>query len=210
MILDNEGAEGRLNSPKNLVNKLNRIIAGPEPQKPSTNSGITPIVEQSVEPEIPKTTRDFQVTLRPTRERSMTNLSSVERTIAGVLFNKGEANLKQIGETFHITPGTVGRIAAGKVQDANNEAILKPREERINAIQDIAMEKLMASLGLIDGDKLANAKLTDLSRVAVDMSRIVEKTGPKDTNNGNPVVNLTLYCPTVKSEKEYKVVSVQS
>ena len=215
LILDNETAEGRLNSPKNLANKLNRIIAGNVPVKEIEKAREDSVAinpdEISVpeEPDSNPLSPKFHATHKRTYNVSMSRLSPIERTIAGVMANKGLAQKKDIAKEFRVVPETISKIAKGEVKGADNERIGAARQERIEAVQDQALNKLMSSLGLITEDKMANAKLTDLSRVAVDMSRIIDKTGPKDANNGQPVVNLTLYCPTVKSERDYKVVEVR-
>lgn len=201
MILDEDSAQERLQSPKNLANKLNRIIAGQVPIPELVNPTKVEIVE-----EVPV----VRTKIETGRNQMMSNLSPLERTVMGVMIAKGEATGTQAAKAFNVTAGTALRAAHGKTQGADNERIAAARQERVVETQDLAMNKLLTSLGLMTEDKMANAKLTDLSRVAVDMSRVFEKTLPKETNNGTPVVQLTLYCPTIKSEREYKVVDVTS
>src|SRR5438477_336801 len=68
---------------------------------------------------------------------------------------------------------------------------------RLRTVQDKAIERLMLSLNLLDDEKLEKCNATDLSKVAANMSRVVDRTIPKESSQGSQV-NLVLYAPKQK------------
>lgn len=86
-------------------------------------------------------------------------------------------------------------------------------EERVSQIENIigtaqekAAEKLVQALGLITPEKMEGTKARDLSGIAADMSRILEKTSPK--SNSFAGANIVIYAPNQRKEESYDVIEL--
>jgi len=178
MILNEKETNARLTSSRNLANRFGVKTISTTPE-----GGV--------------------VEVRPARQRMMTNLPPFMKTTVGVLAAQGVPQ-KQISEEFGIGVGEVGHIKHGNVKSADNDKIAAA----MGGARDVAMEKLMLTLGIITSDKLQGCKAPELSKVAADMSRVVANTMPKESGGNAPQINLTIYSPTVKDEKQYKVIDV--
>lgn len=143
------------------------------------------------------------IVVKPMKDRGMTNLKPIERTTMAILAAEGGSTQKEIGAAFGIKQSEVSEIANGNVKGMDVKLV----EAKQGEIRDAAMDKLMMSLGLLDENKLEKCKATELSKVASDMARVVQTTLPRETQTG-AVLNLTIYAPTVKEEKQYKVVDI--
>lgn len=74
--------------------------------------------------------------------------------------------------------------------------------------QEKAAEKLLSALGLLTPEKLENVKAKDLSSIAADMSRIIEKTTPKQA--GTAGTQILIYAPKQQvTEEKYEVIEVK-
>ena len=77
---------------------------------------------------------------------------------------------------------------------------------KIESLRDLALEKTLQALGLITIDKLLDANLDDLSKVAFRLSQIAI---PKfDSTEDNSKINITIYAPEQKLESSYKTIEV--
>lgn len=107
----------------------------------------------------------------------------------------------EIAADFKITQPEVSHIKNGKVK--TDEIAV---ESKLAPIRDLAMEKLMKSLNLIDDEKLEGCKAVDLANIATSMSKVVEKTLPREATG--PQVNLVVYAPQVRAEHRYEVTEI--
>lgn len=139
------------------------------------------------------------------------NLPAFMRPIigaAGVL-----SGHKKTAEEFGVSKHVVSIYARGQAPNAAGELpVDRPElknkvDELVGRAQEKAAERLMSALGFITDDKLENVKARDLSGIAADMSRIIEKTSPKSGNSGG--TNIVIYAPNQKSEEAYEVIEVK-
>lgn len=108
-------------------------------------------------------------------------------------------NQPALAAEFGITQGEVSALKTGKVK---SDVDLK---SHLDDARDLALQRLLSTLGFIDEDKLSRASLKDLSTVAASMSKVVDKTMPQN-KEGN--VTLVVYAPEIKSESTFRVVEV--
>lgn len=122
---------------------------------------------------------------------------------------------KQVAKTFGLHPQTVSNIANGKRNNNRDTIDLDLRDKihrasgaAIETARDLALARLMTSLNLITEDKLEDVKAIDLSTIARNMSAIHEKLGPKDTNviQGNVI----FYTPSQAKESDYGVIEISA
>jgi hypothetical protein len=97
-----------------------------------------------------------------------------------------------------------GRIG-GRPANELNKGI---RTEIINNAKDIALEKLMLALGLIDEEKLSGLESAkDIGRFSKDMASVYNSLTAQTANQGAQV-NLIVYAPKSREEASFKVVDV--
>lgn len=128
----------------------------------------------------------------PKREQAPP-VSKSTRVMAGVLHGTGES-AKSVAHGLG--------MSVSQVRDAR---ALPEARVGIERVRDLALDKLMLTLGLMTEDKFLNSNLKDLSIVAANMSRIIEKTSPRE---GGATLQLIVYTPELKRESQYKVIDV--
>lgn len=108
-------------------------------------------------------------------------------------------------------------IAQGeKTADVCKEFNLSPKQARaelhnpavtasIERVRSLALDKLLITMGLMTQEKFENASLKDLSSVAANLSRVIDKTGERDQTN---IVQFVVHAPQAKSLSQYKTIDV--
>jgi len=166
MIVHEDEALERVNSPNNLTNKLLEI------RKLHSNrtgpKAIPPMV---------------------------TALAVTSSIISG--------SQKASGEAFGMTQANV----AYHKNHGKNEETQDLIKKQVGDVHSKALDGMIACL---DGlkDKIPNVKkATDLSSIASNLARVVEKTSPKETNI-NTNVKVLVYQPRTREEAEYESIAV--
>ena len=176
LLIDEKTAQERLSSKDNLASRFN----GGDP-------GVTHIQKVANKgpwgyPKIPK----------------------FIKVAAAVEARIGERSNTQIAKDYGINKETVNQLKNGSdftgrgIEDIVNDSLAK--------LKDVAMEKLMLSLGLMTDEKLSSTNAIGLSNIARNLSNVVERTTPVDANKG--VTQLIVYCPAPRREDLYEVVDV--
>jgi hypothetical protein len=129
------------------------------------------------------------------------NLTEETRTEIATRARLGERQI-DLAEEFQVPQSAISLIKNGKVKGIDENKA----ERAISSVRDKALDRLMASLGLISDDKLSGCSAKDLSVIASNMGRVVEKTLPKSEQHDH--INLVIYAPELRQEKSYKVVEV--
>lgn len=119
----------------------------------------------------------------------------------GILTRSGAMTETEAAKEFGVAPSTSHNYKEGKL-GADKEAI----EQGLVRVRDKAMDRLMTSLGFITDDKLEKCQAPALSKVASDMSKVIQNTLPKDQQT--PQIQLTIYTPEIRSEERYPVLEV--
>lgn len=136
--------------------------------------------------------------LRPGKNRE--NLKEEVRDEIATRARLGEKGTS-LAKEFGVTQGEVSAIKTGKVP-IDEEKVGKT----ISEVRDRALDRLMSSLGLLTDDKLSGCSAKDLSVIASNMGRVVEKTFPR--SEGSDKINLIIYAPELRQEKSYNVIEV--
>lgn len=134
-----------------------------------------------------------------------TNLNPMMREIVGTAahFDK----LKNVAKAFDVSMSTVANSKVGNVGPIRKDEDLRDKiSKNLEVARDKALDKLMDALGLMNPEKMENANLSVLSKVAADMARVVEKTNPlKDTTIDNST-KILVYRPRQNSEDDYEII----
>jgi predicted transcriptional regulator len=137
---------------------------------------------------------------RPGKEQGLGNLSPEAKNEIAIRSRLGESQVALANE-FGVTQPTVSYIERGKTKTDEEKV-----ESAINQVRDKALERLMHSLGLITDDKLSGCSAKDLSTIASNMSRVVEKTIPRAEVDNK--INLVIYAPELRQEKSFKTIEI--
>lgn len=186
MFLTNEQAEVRLNSEKNLANRFARGNDKKVPEKVTEITQAEVIITEKVI-HLPG--------------KNGINLSEEVRTEIATRARLGESQTNLASE-FNITQANVSSIERGRTKGIDEVKV----EETTNRARDLALERLMQSLGLLTEDKLSGCSAKDLSVIASNMGRVVEKINPKTVQADN--INFIIYAPELKQERAYETVEI--
>lgn len=236
MFINPEIAKARLNDPGNVVNRLLEIGLGKLPSsapardedeapisgdnpigdtkevEPSSAAGsdseprplirlgrnrTSPVVEAGKSIVVPDRHRHG-------RTKGATELDDMTKEIAGTLTRlSGPA---AVAEAFEIAPSTAHHL--GKADGKKSGDIREKLEKNLGRVRDVALDRLLSSINLIEDDKLEGLGAKDLSTVASNLSRVVEKTLPKEMQQA-PTAQLIVYAPTIAKEEHYETVVLQ-
>jgi hypothetical protein len=178
MFLTQEQAERRLNSERNLTRA--KFLKSEE------NAAIEIKVVEKI------------ISL-PGKNRA--NLSEEQRTEIAIRTRTGE-KISEVARDVGVKSLTVQNIANGKTKGVDEEKV----ESVIREVKDLALQRLMTSLGLLSDDKLSGCSARDLSVIASNMGRVVEKIQNKVEQPDN--INFIIYAPELKQERAFDSVEI--
>jgi transcriptional regulator with XRE-family HTH domain len=185
MFLTAKQANERLSSEKNLARKFAKEEIGVGDLRDIT----------------PPTTHTITEKVITLPGKNKPNLTQETRTDIAIRTRLGESQV-EIARAAGLNPLTVNNIAQGKTKGIDEEKV----ERVIGQARDLALERLMSSLGLLTEDKLSGCSAKDLSVIASNMGRVVEKIQTKETQPDN--INFIIYAPELKQEKSFEVVEI--
>ena len=132
------------------------------------------------------------------------NLSIEERTEIATRAMLGE-NQTKLAQEFGTTQENVSQIKNRKGH--SHSGIDEDQVEKsLGNVRDKALDRLMSSLGLLTDDKLSGCSAKDLSVIAANMGRVVDKTLPKSESSDR--VNFIVFAPELKQEKSFNVIEI--
>lgn len=143
------------------------------------------------------------------RGKVRNNLLEEQRDAIAKVAASGAYKQKDIAAVFGCDQRTVSTCLTGKVgsRPANEDRAAK-RNERLDVAKDTALEKLMAALGLIDKDKLSGLdSAKELGKFSKDMASVFNSLQNEAGANRAPV-NLIVYAPQSREEKQFKTIDV--
>lgn len=142
------------------------------------------------------------------RTKGATNIPDFLRPIIGASAHL--SSVKETAEAFNISTDAVYNLKNGLVHNGEQRVQNKENKSKvevlINQAQETAADRLMSALGFMDDDKLKNLGAEKLSRVAADMSRVIEKTTEKKNYVGAQII---IMAPTQKPEDKYDVIDIK-
>jgi transcriptional regulator with XRE-family HTH domain len=162
---------------------------------------------------------EVQIKEKERKERgSEKRLTHEDRVLIGVL--EGEDTQKNIAELLGVSPQTVSNAARGIVstqlgvdRDLRNEVV--DIKEKINGdkeahnkkIEEQLISNLASALGHV-ANSIHSTKAVDASKIAVDMSKILDRVGGgRDSGKGNRTA-IIINVPSMKEEKAYQTIEV--
>ncbi len=178
MIISEQELQRRLGSNKNLVNVLS-----PRPSLPVPNTF----------PAAPRTEINH---LRETEHKATLPTGLVPdglKTIAASLVRQGVPEATVCRE-FNVGHDDIHTADEAKVSAS------------IARVRELALDRLLITLGLMTPDMLAKASLKELSTNTANLSRVLDKTAPTEINDNR--VQFLVYAPGVRTLGSYPTVDV--
>ena len=160
--------------------------------------------------------------LRPSVKRDgegngESRLTHEDRVIIGIL--EETDTQKNIAELLGVSQNTVSlasrgikTVASGLDKDLKEEvtigreAIKDKKQETDKQIQEQLVSNLAAALGHV-ANNLHNTDAVEASKVAADMSKILERVTNKDGGKGNKTA-IIINVPSMREEKHYQSITV--
>ena len=125
----------------------------------------------------------------------------------------GRSAALELAESFGISPSSVSAYAKGATSTTSYDE--RPNGSAITnaklAVSKKARKKLMLAINYITEEKLANAKVGELSHVAKNMSGIMkDMTDTNDERDGrNDGPTFVFYSPNIREEKHFDIVKTK-
>ena len=134
------------------------------------------------------------------RAKGATNIPSPIKIMAGVLAKTESA--KDVADALDISKSSVYK-ASGTNAPAEVKAAVDNTTEKI---RDLALDKLMGSLGIINDETLANVSAKDASSIARNLATVANQLSPRDAVASG--ATLIIYAPQQRQEKHFPVIDV--
>lgn len=196
MFKTQEQVNERLSSKRNLVNRFGRQEVTESIPEVIPSDNIPSPAQHPFEKRI-----EIIPLHQPGNKHGKSKLSQDERNEIALRARLGEGQ-SVLAKEFKVSQSAIGEIEQGrtKVDEASIQT-------KLDKVSDVAMDKLLSSLGYITQEKLDKSKATDLSTIAANMSKVVNNVRGKDVDNG-PKVIVQIYAPELKKETSYKTIEV--
>jgi hypothetical protein len=201
MLFDSDTAIERFNSSDNLLRKFNNEVSKNE-------SPFAVLMDLDKTKEFDRT--EFLTEKLADGRRINTQsieFTDAERSLGAALARIDTAN--NVAKVIGCTKNPIKNWKMGRTSDnsAMNPALVNETTRKLNNIRDVAMDKLLASMGIIDDESLAEINAKDASIIAANMSKVVERTLPKDAEGG-PKVQVIMYAPQQTNIESFQVVEI--
>lgn len=177
MRLTGKQAEQRLSSPNNLANRLAEFRKSNKLQLDVDSNTLAVSAGRKL-PRLPE---------------------RIKQEIADKALT-GEYTQKELAEEYGVSQPAIGAIK--RSAEAKNLAIIDNVDEQV---KNMAVEKMMLAMGLIDEDSLTQLRATELASISSQMAKVYAAANPKQNQ---VAVNLVIYSPEIKEEKSYPVVEI--
>ena len=103
-------------------------------------------------------------------------------------------------KAFEMTPNQV-HSAAHSEKATVKEAV----KASVSRVQELALNRLMESLNLLTPESLVGEKPRDLARIASDLSRVIDRTSPRDSIQHTQLI---VYAPQRLDVNRFQVVDI--
>jgi hypothetical protein len=137
-----------------------------------------------------------QRTVEIKREHIKREPISITENVAGAVASI-TGHVDEAARAFGVSVSQTARAARSK---AAQEA-----RERVN---ELALTKLMQTLGLLTIEKMENSDFKSLAAGASALARVIDRLSDKESQTPNQSVQVMLYMPEQRNVSSYKVIDV--
>jgi predicted transcriptional regulator len=167
--------------------------------------------DEDFELEIARSVNAAQVVQMPSKGRNgaAATPDSLRQLIAADAI-EGNGSAQEIARAYGVSESSVSAYKNGATSTTNynngNGELKDFVDGKREKIKGRAQNKLLLALKHITDEKLKEAKVSDLSTIAANMSRVIDKTTPKTESVVNN--NIVFYSPKQISKENYETVDV--
>jgi len=211
MFISKEQLEKRLNSSFNVLNIIKPSDAPLSPGEVSVPAQIHPPIPENLPEENNKQRAArlarFSIDHHESHGEYTVNPNidnDIVRTTIGLLAVDGSTTSQQIQKEFGLTKNQI--IGA---KNSKKRSIQEKLQRGRDKVSELAIDKLMDTLGLLDPGTLLDAKPKDLANVAASLSKVVSSMRNIEQDKDNDAkVNVVIYAPERKDINSYSVIDV--
>ncbi len=185
MLLTDDELNERLDSPKNLMNRLKGI---------SDRKSFVEVLPMSVGNKGP---------LVPDRVKEL----------LGVIAIQSDETQEEVAEAFGVSQGLISQVSRGLDNTrvsadikASIDAAKLERKEKTNEAHDEALDLLVGCLKTLKPQLGSIEKPEKLAKIATDMSKIISNVSKKDDDAKVNNTQVIIYAPGLMSESAYETI----
>jgi hypothetical protein len=116
--------------------------------------------------------------------------------------------IREVAKETGLSKRQVDNLKAARSDGEHaSPALAEATEKKLEVVRDVALEKLMLSLGLINENSVKGLGVKDAALVASAMARVIDHTADKRFQNQNNV--LVIYAPPQRDEGKFQTVEVE-
>ena len=93
-------------------------------------------------------------------------------------------------------------VAPDQIKQANPKRV----QSSIDRVRELAIDRLMITLGLMKPEMLESASLKELSNCTANLSRVLGKTAPRELNDNR--VQFMVYSPAIRRLDDFPILNV--
>jgi hypothetical protein len=134
----------------------------------------------------------------PTAPREPQVKGNIVRAVAGAL-----ATIDTPRNTAQAFDMTLNQVNSAK--NSTRPDVQPAVKSAISRVQELALSRLMESLNLLTPESLIGEKPRDLARIASDLSRVIDRTTPRDVIQNTQLI---IYAPQQRGMDKYQLVDV--
>lgn len=105
---------------------------------------------------------------------------------------------KEVAKVFNVSDHSTHMAKESR----NHPNVREKIQSRLGAAHDLALEKMLKAMGVIDDNKIEALEPLQALEVAKGMAQIIDKTSEKTPIFGGG--NVMIYAPQVRSESDYR------
>lgn len=143
------------------------------------------------------------------RKEGTKDLSPFMRELIAAATQMGTAT--SVAKDFSVSKAHAHNLKNGYITRSNGKSteLLEKKGEILGEIREKASDLIMETLGLVTPEKLRSVdKATDLTKIAKDLSTVVEKATPERGVPSNQT-NILIYSPGSRDLKNFETIDVE-
>jgi hypothetical protein len=144
------------------------------------------------------------------RKKGEPNLSPDERVVIGAAATLGTC--KKTSTDFGVSLHHAHELKHAKHSQAQgkNLELRKNIDKTLDRVEDVAAEKLLATLEMVEDDELRLVNVEKKSKIAANLSGVLSKISSRRVDEKDKPPQVIFYAPNVSKIEEYDVIEVKS
>ena len=144
------------------------------------------------------------------RKKGAPNLTHDERTVIGAAATLGTC--ASSAENFGVSLHHAHELKHAKHSQAQeeNQDLRKSIDKTLDRVEDVAAEKLLTTLEMVDDDELRLVNVEKKSKIAANLSGVLSKISSRRVDEKGKPPQVVFYAPNISKIEEYEVIEVKS